>query len=122
MQISGIKNWWILSLSRNFLLVIFPDQSCSPDDYKFHNVFRNSKAHSSLCALFTPENVRDFVDSLLLTQKEAKAAGEEEEANRLTDTHLAQTVFDIFSGMKIIQLLFPLYSHRARAVGFQLFR
>jgi len=45
---------------------------------------------------FDPENVVDFIDSLLLTQKEAIEAGEEE-AERLTDTFLVQTVSDIFS-------------------------
>ncbi|XP_022082689.1 steroid 17-alpha-hydroxylase/17,20 lyase-like isoform X2 [Acanthaster planci] len=44
---------------------------------------------------FDPENIRDFVDSLLLTQKENIEAGEEG-ADRLTDTHLVQTVSDIF--------------------------
>ncbi|XP_022082868.1 steroid 17-alpha-hydroxylase/17,20 lyase-like isoform X4 [Acanthaster planci] len=44
---------------------------------------------------FDPENIRDFFDSLLLTQKENIEAGEEG-ADRLTDTHLIQTVMDIF--------------------------
>ncbi|XP_022083647.1 cytochrome P450 2U1-like [Acanthaster planci] len=45
---------------------------------------------------FDPENIRDFMDSLLLTQKENIEAGEEG-ADRLTDTHLIYTVMDIFS-------------------------
>ena len=49
---------------------------------------------SCLCAV---ENIRDFFDKLMLTQKEAIEAGEEE-ANTLTDTHLVQTVFDLFGG------------------------
>ncbi|XP_038061776.1 cytochrome P450 2U1-like isoform X1 [Patiria miniata] len=44
---------------------------------------------------FDPENVRDFFDSLLLTQKQAIEAGEEE-ADQITDTHICQTVLDIF--------------------------
>ncbi|XP_038061785.1 cytochrome P450 2U1-like [Patiria miniata] len=50
------------------------------------------KAHKEK---FDPENVRDFFDSLLLTQKQAIEAGEEE-AEHITDTHICQTVFDIF--------------------------
>ena len=46
------------------------------------------------------ENIRDFVDSLLLTQKENIEAGEEE-ADRLTDSHLIQTVSDIYGGADI---------------------
>ena len=48
-------------------------------------------------AYLSLENIRDFVDSLLLTQKENIEAGEEE-ADRLTDRHLIQTVSDIFIG------------------------
>ncbi|XP_071808271.1 steroid 17-alpha-hydroxylase/17,20 lyase-like [Asterias amurensis] len=44
---------------------------------------------------FDPENVKDFFDTLILTQKEALAAGEEE-AKLLTDTHIVQTVIDLF--------------------------
>ncbi|XP_033627066.1 steroid 17-alpha-hydroxylase/17,20 lyase-like isoform X1 [Asterias rubens] len=44
---------------------------------------------------FDPENVKDFLDTLILTQKEAIAAGEEE-ATLMTDTHLVQTVMDLF--------------------------
>ncbi|XP_022081139.1 steroid 17-alpha-hydroxylase/17,20 lyase-like isoform X2 [Acanthaster planci] len=44
---------------------------------------------------FDTENIHDFFDSLLLTQKENIEAGEEG-ADRLTDTHLVQTVADIF--------------------------
>ncbi|XP_022111323.1 steroid 17-alpha-hydroxylase/17,20 lyase-like isoform X2 [Acanthaster planci] len=44
---------------------------------------------------FDPDNVRDFFDSLLLTQKQAIEAGEEE-ADKITDTHIVQTVSDIF--------------------------
>ncbi len=46
---------------------------------------------------FDPENVTDFFDTLILTQKEAIAAGEED-AKLLTDTHLVQTVVDLFGG------------------------
>ena len=45
------------------------------------------------------ENVKDFLDTLILTQKEAIAAGEEE-AKLMTDTHLVQTVMDLFAGKK----------------------
>ena len=45
------------------------------------------------------ENVKDFLDTLILTQKEAIEAGEEE-ATLMTDTHLVQTVMDLFDGKK----------------------
>ncbi|XP_022083080.1 steroid 17-alpha-hydroxylase/17,20 lyase-like isoform X2 [Acanthaster planci] len=54
---------------------------------KFYHEF-NKHRHS-----FDPECINDFLDSLLRTQKENIEAGEEG-ADRLTDTHLVQTVVD----------------------------
>ena len=46
--------------------------------------------------LFT-ENIRDIYDSLLLAQKEAKDEGNDV-VDSLTDTHLANTISDLFGG------------------------
>ena len=43
---------------------------------------------------------------MILTQKEAIAAGEEE-AKLLTDTHIVQTVMDLFGGRQTKKLLPP---------------
>ncbi|XP_071136102.1 steroid 17-alpha-hydroxylase/17,20 lyase-like isoform X2 [Mytilus edulis] len=45
---------------------------------------------------FDCDNIRDFTDSLILTRKEAEQ--DEEMMSQLTDTHLRQTLVDIFRG------------------------
>ncbi|XP_022083521.1 steroid 17-alpha-hydroxylase/17,20 lyase-like [Acanthaster planci] len=72
----------------------------TPTDTKFRHLLKRVKQmyqeeFQRHRQTFDPENIRDFVDSLLLTQKENIEAGEEG-ADCLTDTHLVQTVMDIF--------------------------
>ena len=43
-------------------------------------------------------NIRDFCDSLILARKEAEQEENEEILNQLTNTHLIQTLSDIFGG------------------------
>ena len=44
-----------------------------------------------------PDNIRDIFDALLLAQKEAKDEGSEH-VDSLTDTHLTETISDLFGG------------------------
>ncbi|XP_063431258.1 steroid 17-alpha-hydroxylase/17,20 lyase-like isoform X2 [Mytilus trossulus] len=46
---------------------------------------------------FDIDNVRDFTDSLILARKEAEHEENREMLSKLSETHLRQTVFDIFS-------------------------
>ncbi|XP_052089952.1 steroid 17-alpha-hydroxylase/17,20 lyase-like isoform X2 [Mytilus californianus] len=46
---------------------------------------------------FNIDNVRDFTDSLILARKEAEQEEKAEILSQLSDTHLRQTVFNIFS-------------------------
>ncbi|XP_072044031.1 cytochrome P450 1A1-like [Amphiura filiformis] len=45
--------------------------------------------------LFDPDNIRDIIDSLLLAQEEAKDEGNDL-VDSLTDTHLTETIADLF--------------------------
>ncbi|XP_076079554.1 steroid 17-alpha-hydroxylase/17,20 lyase-like isoform X1 [Mytilus galloprovincialis] len=46
---------------------------------------------------FNSDNIRDFTDSLILARKEAEQEENEEMLSQLSDTHLRQTILDIFS-------------------------
>ena len=54
-----------------------------------------SKTYFTCCF---SENIRDFIDSILLAKEEAKKEENEELMSQLTDTHLFQTIADIFLG------------------------
>lgn len=45
---------------------------------------------------FDPDNVRDFTDALILARKEVEDEENDEVLSQLTDTHLVQTISDIF--------------------------
>lgn len=45
---------------------------------------------------FDPDNIRDFTDSLILARKEAEDEENTEILSQLTDSHLIQTITDIF--------------------------
>ena len=45
---------------------------------------------------FDPDNIRDFTDSLILAKREAMEEENEEAMSQLTNTHLVQTLADIF--------------------------
>ena len=47
---------------------------------------------------FIPDNIRDFTDSLILARKEAEQEENVEMLSQLSDTHLRQTILDIFGG------------------------
>lgn len=49
-------------------------------------------------ARFSPDNVRDMVDSILLAQVEAQKEESAEVMAMFTDTHIGQTISDIFGG------------------------
>ena len=42
---------------------------------------------------------RDFIDSMLMAKQEAQAEGDKASLESLDDTHLVQTLSDIFFGM-----------------------
>ena len=44
------------------------------------------------------DNIRDFTDSLILARKEAEDEENTEILSQLTDSHLIQTITDIFRG------------------------
>ena len=44
------------------------------------------------------DNIRDFVDSILLAKHEVDQEENEELASQLTDVHVRQTISDIFGG------------------------
>ncbi|XP_052091098.1 cytochrome P450 2U1-like isoform X2 [Mytilus californianus] len=47
---------------------------------------------------FNRDNIRDFTDSLILARQEAEDEEDKEVISQLTDTHLVQTLSDIFGG------------------------
>ena len=48
--------------------------------------------------LIVLDNIRDFTDSLILAKREAMEEENEEAMSQLTNTHLVQTLADIFGG------------------------
>ena len=46
------------------------------------------------------DNIRDFTDTLILARKEAEEDPDEADLDKLTDTHIIQTLSDIFFGKK----------------------
>ena len=48
--------------------------------------------------LIVLDNIRDFTDSLILAKREAMEEENEETMSQLTNTHLVQTLADIFGG------------------------
>ena len=51
-----------------------------------------------MISLLISDNIRDFTDSLILARKEAEQEENEEILSQLSDTHLRQTLIDIFTG------------------------
>ena len=45
-----------------------------------------------------PGNIRDFTDTLILARLEAEEDPNEADLDKLTDTHIVQTLSDIFFG------------------------
>ena len=50
-------------------------------------------------------NIRDFTDTLILARLEAEEDPTETDVDKLSDTHLIQTISDIFFGMQIILIV-----------------
>ena len=46
-------------------------------------------------------NIRDFADTLILARQEAEGDPDEKDAGKLTDTHIVQTLLDVFLGKDI---------------------
>ena len=46
-------------------------------------------------------NIRDFADTLILARQEAEEDLDEKDAGKLTDTHIVQTLLDVFLGKDI---------------------
>ena len=44
------------------------------------------------------DKMRDFTDNLILARHEAESDPEEQDLDKLTDTHIMQTLSDIFFG------------------------
>ena len=47
-------------------------------------------------------SIRDFTDTLILARLEAEEDPTETDVDKLSDTHLIQTISDIFFGVQII--------------------
>ena len=47
------------------------------------------------------DKMRDFTDNLILARHEAESDPEEQDLDKLTDTHIMQTLSDIFFGKYI---------------------
>ena len=47
---------------------------------------------------FLADNIRDFADMLILARQEAESDPDEADLDKLTDTHIIQTLSDIFFG------------------------
>ena len=43
-------------------------------------------------------NIRDFTDTLILARKEVEEDPNEDDVEKLTDTHIVQTLLDLFFG------------------------
>ncbi|VDH96707.1 Hypothetical predicted protein [Mytilus galloprovincialis] len=55
--------------------------------------------------------IRDFTDSLILARKEAEREENEEVLSQLTNTHLRQTLMDIFNDIKTTAMFLTWYRH-----------
>ena len=54
------------------------------------------------------DNIRDFTDTLILARQEAEEDPTESNVDKLTDTHLIQTLSDIFFGISFSYIEFIL--------------